>query len=148
MGYFELKWSEVPITGWIYFIEYHEFGPVKIGYATNIDKRLIGLQTACPYELKVLLGIPGGYECETALHMHFYDERMHGEWFSQTRKIKRLIRKLSQFERVYPEFLPFARDTIKNQTKKRIIDAFNNITFDCIIKSNTPISFEQKQEDI
>ena len=57
-------------------------GPFKIGYATNVDKRLCQLQTGSPVPLKVVNVLPGSRETEKFLHWVFRGKRSHGEWFN------------------------------------------------------------------
>lgn len=77
---------------WIYFIEIQdESKAVKIGYATNVKSRLSGLQTSCPYEIKLIAAFVGKAETEAFLHQKFEDSRLKGEWFSRSPGIDRLI---------------------------------------------------------
>jgi len=56
----------------------------KIGYAKNIEKRLIDLQTGNPDELSIILTLDGGQKEETILHRKFYTQRIrrNSEWFN------------------------------------------------------------------
>ena len=65
--------------GWVYFIRCID--RVKIGYASDIAKRVAGLQTACPYPLSVLATVPGSIDVERQMHRGFADLREVGEWF-------------------------------------------------------------------
>ncbi len=69
------------VTGYIYFIQMDRIGPVKIGFTKNIEKRLVSLQTACPYPLNLLCIFPGNEDMETDIHSCFKEMRMEGEWF-------------------------------------------------------------------
>ena len=70
----------------IYFIS-DEKGSIKIGVASDIEKRLSSLQTGNPNPLKVkrLIRIKGvnDYEAERALHDHFKEYQLTGEWFKE-----------------------------------------------------------------
>lgn len=43
----------------IYFVQ-ADGGPVKIGFASNVQNRLKALQTACPVTLRLIRVLPGG----------------------------------------------------------------------------------------
>ena len=137
------RWSDVKITGWIYFIEFQEKGPVKIGYATNVDKRLNNIQSSCPYELNVLCATPGGIECEKILHKVFADSRIRGEWFWPTRIIRMAIRRLKSFEREYPDFLPVCREMIKDKVKISLFDFYGArpVDFEVTYKTREQMPF-------
>lgn len=68
-------------TGFIYFIQCQDTGPVKIGYTKNVKRRRNELQTGNPYELKILLSIDGSELWEKDLHYHFRDLLIRNEWF-------------------------------------------------------------------
>lgn len=74
----------------LYFIRVKD-GPVKIGRAGDVHKRLKTLQTASPYEL-VLVGVSEneGF-CEGAFHMNLWDHHLRGEWFEWTGKVAEAV---------------------------------------------------------
>jgi len=59
----------------------HDF--VKIGHSKDPQQRLKDHQTSSPYELWIVVQIPvpDGPNAEQALHEHFSDQRVRGEWF-------------------------------------------------------------------
>ena len=65
----------------------HEpLGPVKIGIASDPEKRIASLQTGSPRPLKILavFDTPNreiARKFEAAFHRHYDDERLAGEWF-------------------------------------------------------------------
>jgi hypothetical protein len=67
--------------GFVYFIRGESGGPIKIGYTTDITKRLNTLQTGYPDTLKLLALVPGSTKDELILHEEFTEYRMRGEWF-------------------------------------------------------------------
>jgi hypothetical protein len=75
----------------IYFIEAVGVGLVKIGYANNIERRMLGFQTASAVPLKLLGVAPGGHERERELHELLSDYRHHGEWFRRCRMLDDVI---------------------------------------------------------
>lgn len=56
-------------------------GPVKIGMAMDVQKRLASLQTAHHERLEVLATATGGAKQERAYHKKFAKHRLEGEWF-------------------------------------------------------------------
>jgi hypothetical protein len=59
--------------------------PVKIGYSASragVEIRRGYLQCGNPRRLGVLAMISGGRRLEAALHRHFRDHRVRGEWFA------------------------------------------------------------------
>jgi len=71
----------VTITGYIYFIQMDRIGPIKIGFTTNIAKRILNLQVASPYPLNLLCLFPGNVDMEQKIHICYKEMRMEGEWF-------------------------------------------------------------------
>jgi len=69
------------ISGYIYFIQMGEIGPIKIGFTKDVKKRLFFLQTATPYSLRLLCVFPGNEEMEREIHTCLGDIRLRGEWF-------------------------------------------------------------------
>lgn len=65
---------------WTYFIRAGAEGPVKIGIAANPHERLRGLQTAHYEDLRIIRLMRGNVEA--ALHYHFREQRIRGEWFT------------------------------------------------------------------
>jgi hypothetical protein len=65
----------------VYFIQGEGGGPIKIGKAARIDRRIAGLHTVSPVKLVLLGHIPGGYPVEGKMHKRFAEHRLHGEWF-------------------------------------------------------------------
>jgi DNA-binding XRE family transcriptional regulator len=65
----------------VYFIQAGAGGPIKIGIAANLQRRIATLQTGCPEPLVVLGTIAGGPLEEARLHAHLRAFRIRGEWF-------------------------------------------------------------------
>lgn len=65
----------------IYIVRAGEDGPVKIGYAVDIDRRVAILQTASPARLHILRRSSGTRKDETIYHRAFERLRIAGEWF-------------------------------------------------------------------
>ncbi len=65
----------------IYFIQAGKGGPIKIGQAVDVEKRLDNLQVANAQKLTLLLAIPGKQADERKFQKKFKDIRIRGEWF-------------------------------------------------------------------
>jgi hypothetical protein len=59
-------------------------GPVKIGFSTDVTRRLADLQFMSPVELSVRLTIPGGQVLEHIFHTRFASLHVRGEWYAET----------------------------------------------------------------
>lgn len=71
----------------MYFVQAGQGGPVKIGFSTAPRFRLHALQTGNPFKLILHGSVAGSRVLERALHWHFRDDRIRGEWFRPTRPI-------------------------------------------------------------
>lgn len=65
----------------LYVIRAGDDGPVKIGIATDVKRRIAGFQTSQPERLHLLHMFEGGRDEERALHARFKAHRIKGEWF-------------------------------------------------------------------
>lgn len=69
------------IKSWVYLIGVPGQSIAKIGYATDVKARLVGLQTSHPHRLAVLWKARATRDFESVMHGHFAALRMEGEWF-------------------------------------------------------------------
>lgn len=94
------------------FEVFAEPGVVKIGRSLNATRRLIQIQTCCPYELWLRAVIPGGGGLEPFLHELFARSRMRGEWFRlDDERLGRLDSFVSAANgSIYERFSPFETD--------------------------------------
>jgi len=77
----------------IYFIQCGTNGPIKIGYTNkDVKERLSQLQTACPYELKLLWVTDGDQEDEQKMHESLKHENIRGEWFRPGKDVLAAVR--------------------------------------------------------
>ena len=75
--------GEIPdeYQGSVYFIQSSTSKAIKIGYSSEVDKRLPSLQTGNESKLDIIHQLPGTKETEAYLHDRFKAYRMEGEWF-------------------------------------------------------------------
>ena len=81
----------------VYFVQALDGGPIKVGVAKDVQRRIKELQCACPVPLR-LLGIveKGGLRKERELHQRFAASRLHGEWFEESHEILACISELRE----------------------------------------------------
>lgn len=84
-------------TGWLYFVACPAHERVKIGRADSLPRRLREIQAMNPYPL-VLLGVvyerrmlTGVWFDERMVHDLFAADRIHGEWFRLTDRLRAWI---------------------------------------------------------
>lgn len=89
-------YAEVP--GIIYVLQAPPLMPVKIGFtrATELAHRLKGLQTGCPYSLKVIAQITGLPAREREIHALLATDRLTGEWFDWTPRVRAFVDSLTE----------------------------------------------------
>lgn len=66
----------------VYFIQAGDDGPVKIGYTSNVKRRLGSLQCGHYQKLKVIREINGDKRAEKRLHKICAGSHVRGEWFN------------------------------------------------------------------
>src|SRR5262245_9911338 len=71
-------------TGFVYAIHAVGTTRVKIGFTTDLEKRLTMLQIGSPFPLELIFKMPGDMTAERKLHRHFQSRCVFGEWFEFT----------------------------------------------------------------
>lgn len=83
------------IIGTVYFIG-PRAGPVKIGFTTDLPRRLKRLQSGSPVKLEVLASATEQEMVQERIyHFQFASQRLHGEWFEMTLELQELIERLN-----------------------------------------------------
>lgn len=82
-------------TGYVYFIQAGEGGPIKIGWAKNVLARLSNLQIGnhMPLTMRAKFAAPMGME--RALHVIFDNLWTRGEWFTPGYELTALISRIA-----------------------------------------------------
>lgn len=83
--------------GWLYFIQEEGGGPIKVGFANDVQMRLKQLQTGNPRQLVLLVAMPGHSELEACIHRCWERYRIRGEWFADCEEIQQAIRHEKQY---------------------------------------------------
>lgn len=78
-----------------YFLQCGMGGPIKVGVAGDVDRRIKSIQCSCPIPLSLLLTQHGDHE--RIIHGHFRHARIRGEWYWPTPKFLELIALLSEW---------------------------------------------------
>jgi hypothetical protein len=73
--------------GFVYFVQSGDDGLIKIGYTSDIRKRISSIKTCTPTPIKLLGYIEGDYLTERELHKKFKKYNSRGEWFTCTKEI-------------------------------------------------------------
>jgi excisionase family DNA binding protein len=79
--------------GHVYFIQENNSGAIKIGWSSNIKKRLIAMQTYNASQLKLLGAFNGTSEDEKRTQENFAKYRIKGEWFRPEKELMDFIEK-------------------------------------------------------
>jgi hypothetical protein len=92
----------------IYFIQEGNDGPIKIGKAGAVERRLKTLQTAHHKELSILQVIPGGAERESKIKNDLTKFKIKGEWFHPVAEVFEYMRSVKFAEYEMQDGKPFA----------------------------------------
>ncbi len=77
--------------GIVYFMQGEKGGPIKIGRSQNAKQRLDKLQIGSNIRLRLVRWLPFVPGVEASLHKRFAAERLHGEWFRPSGRLKRFM---------------------------------------------------------
>lgn len=72
----------VRLTGFVYFVREQGRGPVKVGWAKDVQSRVRDLQIAHSAPLVVLAFVAAERRLEGYIHSALSDHRIRGEWFA------------------------------------------------------------------
>lgn len=75
-------------VGFIYFVRpVGMLGPIKIGFSTVPESRLLSLAVWSPFPLEIVATAPGTFRLEMKIHNCFAHLHLHREWFSPSREL-------------------------------------------------------------
>ena len=95
-------------SGSVYFIRAGDAGPIKVGYAMNVRRRLSELQMGCPCPLHLLHTEPGTLATERGWHERLADYHHRGEWYRPNWIISQHLKKHGVKMKPYTP-LPYVR---------------------------------------
>lgn len=76
--------------GFVYFLR-RSYGDVKIGWASDVDRRVSQLRTELKDNLQLLGLFPGSHQSECLLHDRFAADRKDDEWFAPSAELAGVI---------------------------------------------------------
>lgn len=79
------------MMGNIYFIKPKGDEYMKVGYTSDVSRRLAELQAANPRKLRIIAVVPGTQKLEAAFHTVLAPYRTTGEWFKITGDVRKLL---------------------------------------------------------
>lgn len=111
----------------VYFIQFQEGGPIKIGNAVDPVQRMADLQVACPFTLSLVMTMEGGRTKEKQIHHHFEKFRIRGEWFKAEEPLLTFMKSGGEFHPIYsrPDIATLAYYTEEEAKKRRREDAIH-----------------------
>lgn len=101
--------KEESAIGRVYMITPPHHCVVKIGFATNVSRRLYDLQMATFMDLDVFDSFPGALGDEKHLHRKFATHRIRGEWFKFADEIFEFVDDFEDYRRKV-----FERDALRS----------------------------------
>lgn len=101
----------------VYFLWAEHTCFVKIGWTTDLPRRIAQFQTACPHRLVLIALRPGDKELESAYHRELSLRRTNGEWFSMEMEVRYWLS--HSMKTLYPELWAVARLSIKEADADR-----------------------------
>ena len=72
------EWSGKSV---IYMIGMEGSDAIKVGYASDLLSRIVGMQVGTPNRLLIHAVFEGGREAEMLMHRELQDSHVRGEWF-------------------------------------------------------------------
>lgn len=114
----------------IYFVQSGEGGPIKIGHARNVEKRMGLLQTGNPVKLNVMATIDGSVEKEQELHTKFHKDRIFLEWFSPSKELLSFIASIQGNEVQAPGKQKVIKGSLVVTVSKDVADAVKQLARD------------------
>jgi hypothetical protein len=75
----------------VYFMRMGNGGPFKIGYTSNLKKRVVAISQGLPDHVTVEATIDGGREVELRIHRALSESRRRLEWFNPTDEVLALV---------------------------------------------------------
>ncbi len=93
------------MSGYVYFIQAGDGGPVKIGWTRVLLRRLGNLQTGNHQKLRVIGWFGGSQADEATVHGYFSPDCIRGEWFDWSMGLEWFARSAESDHTAPPEEL-------------------------------------------
>jgi hypothetical protein len=85
----------------VYLVGNRKNKTLKIGFSTQVKKRIEGLQVSSPYQLELISKVQGTMALEKKLHKEFSHLRISGEWFKWSDEIIQKFKHMESLETDY-----------------------------------------------
>lgn len=116
-GAVQLAAKDLPKDRYVYFLQCGADGPIKIGSAGDVRRRVAMLQIGCPFKLHLLFWFRCDEGCEFDanfverwIHKHAEPARIRGEWFDGP-PIARAAKRIAELiEERHPDRIFFPED--------------------------------------
>lgn len=111
--------NDTPLPNSIVYFMYSA-NRIKIGFSTGLRGRHNGLKKAGAFPPVVLMIRAGGEKLEREYHKRFAEDRLHGEWFSLSPKLRSFLRLwlcdtgLASLEAAEAEFHSYCFSIVEN----------------------------------
>ena len=102
----------------IYFISAGPRGPIKIGRAQNVEKRLAAIRTSNAADCFLMLALDRADEYEQEMHAKFADLNIKGEWFRRERLLLDFIRERIPQSAI--DVLPKSEKKVRKMPEKKM----------------------------
>jgi len=79
------------IDGHVYFLLSKMSSSVKVGFSTNVPRRVRALQTASAESLDLIGAMPGSMRTEKLIHASLCDFSIGGEWFAYCTPVQQFV---------------------------------------------------------
>lgn len=80
----------------VYFAERTRDNAIKIGWSSNVTRRLVELQNIERCDVELLAAVPGNKPDEQTLHSRFAEDRIANEWFAPSEALTTFIASLGR----------------------------------------------------
>lgn len=88
------KAGRIVTRGTVYCVQANEGGPIKIGFSTDVDRRLFALNGSSPQPLRLLAHACSFDFVEKALHKRLAAHRLRCEWFADVPEVRAVADRL------------------------------------------------------
>jgi len=130
----------------IYFIQAVTGGPIKIGIAENVKKRLHSHQTSSHVELVLLAHRPGTRSDEWRLHQKLATHRVRGEWFEPHEDVLTEIRAALLIDQSLPPAYAKRAKTDRQKELDAAATEFMGTTFAFVLRQTFGLEPHWKRE--
>lgn len=84
--------------GYIYFAQIEKTGHIKIGFSSEPQKRIAGIQASCPFKIRLLAICKGTKKDEENYHKRFKKIHVRGEWYEPKKHLLNFINKIANID--------------------------------------------------